>query len=107
MYSMKLEWKEFNVSLASIDAFCKAQSEDYTGNSADSALTLWFENEPSEEIKEVIQAKWDSIESDDVEATAYKNAEEIQAEVEIKKTSAKSKLLALGLTEEEIAALSL
>lgn len=48
MYSVKLEWKSFNVDLASVEAWLKPQASDYVGNSADSALTLWFQtNDPS------------------------------------------------------------
>lgn len=107
MYSMKLDWKEFNVDLAALDAWFRGESEDYKGNSADAALTLWFENEPSDEIKEAIQAKWDGLESDSAEAVSYKDMAQIKADQAAKKASGKAKLLALGLTEDEIAALSL
>lgn len=107
MYSMKLEWKEFNVDLGAMEAWFKEQSEDYTGNSADSALTLWFQNEPSDDIKEAIQAKWDGLEADSAEAESYKSMADVEADVATKKASAKAKLIALGLSEDEIAALSL
>lgn len=107
MFKMEMQWKEFNVSLPSIDAFCKAQSEDYKGNSADSALGLWFENEPSDEIKVAIQAKWDGMSDSSAEVVNYKSRDQIAAEQAAKKASGKAKLLALGLTEDEIAALRL
>ena len=105
MYSMKLEWKEFNEDLRAIDAFVKLQSEDYKGNSADSALTLWFENEPSEEIKQAIADKWDGLSAESEEAASYQSAAQIEAEKEAKKASARAKLAALGLTEDELAAI--
>lgn len=46
MYSVKLAWKQFNVDLPSIEAWVKnLAGSSYKGNSADSALTLWFEGE--------------------------------------------------------------
>lgn len=107
MYTMKLPWKEFNVDLKAVEAFARAQSDLCTGTSGDYDFQVHFESEPEDEVKEAIQAKWDEIEADSAEAESYKSKEEIAAEVEVKKNSAKSKLLALGLTEEEIAALSL
>lgn len=107
MYPIKLEWKEFNVDLKAIETWAKAQSNDCTGSSADYAFTLYFNNEPSDEIKDAIQAKWDGLTPDSAEALSYKSKDQIASDKAAKKASAKSKLLALGLSEEEIAALSL
>lgn len=44
MYSVKLQWKNFNVDVSSINDWAKAQwPENYKGSSADSMLTLWFD----------------------------------------------------------------
>lgn len=109
MYSMRLNWKEFNVDLKAMETWFKAQSEDYKGNSADSALTLWFENEPSDEIKEAIQEKWDGLSEESEEAVSYKSRDAERAEDDAAKAAAlataRSKLQALGLSDAEIDAL--
>src|SRR6516225_3474768 len=46
MYSIQLPWKTFNVDLPSIDAWAKALTASYQGNSADIQLTLWFNADP-------------------------------------------------------------
>jgi hypothetical protein len=46
MYSVKLAWKNFNVDLPSIEAWARALSPSYKGNSADTGLTLWFDSDP-------------------------------------------------------------
>lgn len=72
MYSVKLEWKEFNVDLASVEAFVKDLEPSCVGNSADSAsLTFWFTEQISEETEQAIKDKWDSLESDSDEAVLY------------------------------------
>lgn len=46
MYSVKLEWKQFNVDLDAIHAWVKnLAGSTYKGASADTALTLWFDTD--------------------------------------------------------------
>lgn len=74
MYSVKLEWKEFNVDLASMEAWVKALEPSCVGNSADTSLTFWFTedvNQGEDSVAAQIQAKWDSIEADSAEAVLY------------------------------------
>ncbi len=71
MYSLKLEWKEFNVDLEAMQAFVKGLESSCTGSSADAALTFWFPEQISAENEQAIKDKWDSIESDSAEAVAY------------------------------------
>jgi len=68
MFSIIKQWKERRVHLPTFDAWLKANAgASYRGNSADTALTLWFEEEPSEEVKTAIDAEWEllTIESED------------------------------------------
>lgn len=105
-YKMELGWKEFNLCLASVEAWMKANAgPDYCGNQAHRHLELWFLEEPSQEIKDAIQAHWDSLDEHSDEAVAYKSAYECKAEASAKKASGKAKLLALGLSAEEVVAL--
>jgi hypothetical protein len=123
-YSMKLDWRKvilsgegteespyvygdvINVCLESMEVWLKANAgEHYCGNSADSQLTLWFMEEPSQEVKDAIQAKWDALDEESSECQAYMSAEERLADAEVKKASARAKLEALGLTEAEFKAL--
>lgn len=106
MHMMKLEWKEFNVDLKTLDAQLRASYPTYAGNQAHSCLELWFTEEPSQEDKELIQLMWDEIDSDQhAMAQSYQSAGVVKAEAEAKKASAKAKLAALGLTEDELKAL--
>lgn len=110
MFSIDLKWLSFNVSLDSIETWMRANAGDkYAGNAADHDLTVWFSEEPSDDIKAAIAAYWAGLTEDSAEATAYKTAEQISAEQAIDKAakiaSATTKLEAIGLTADEIAAL--
>lgn len=104
-HNMKLAWKEFNVNLAKIDADLRALEPSYCGNSAGLDLTLHFTDVPSEEVQAEIAAMWDSLTEESEEAVSYKSSAELQADVEAKKQSAAAKLKALGLSDEEVAAI--
>ena len=75
MYSIDLQWKNFSVDLASVEASVKSIAADsgYAGNSADSDLTLWFTQDPASHIQ-AIHAYWDGIVSTSPEAVAYAQA---------------------------------
>lgn len=106
MYKLELQWKEFNIDLPALDSQLRASYPSYVGNQAYSVLELWFNEEPSQEDKDAIQALWDGIEDDQhALAQSYTSQADIEAEIEVKKQSAKTKLLALGLTEDEVKAL--
>jgi len=77
MISIILKWKEFNISLVAIETYFIATYPDYRGNSADTALTLWFSEEPSDEDKADIQAYWDGILVDLTEATSYVSSQQV------------------------------
>lgn len=105
MYTIELNWKEFNVDLDSISEMVKNLDENYCGASAHSVLQLHFTAEPSQEVKDEIESHWESLDEESDEAVAYKSAEDRKAEKEAdtaaKKASARAKLLTLGLSEEE------
>jgi hypothetical protein len=62
MFSIVKEWKSYRVHLGEFTAAVKViAGENYKGMSADSVLTLWFEEDPSEEIKLAIDVKWDAV----------------------------------------------
>jgi hypothetical protein len=110
MFSINFQWKEFNINLEAVEAWMKEYVGDsYCGNSADSKLTLWFHEVPSQELMDDIQAYWNGLTEESTEATSYKTATELANEVAAAKTAAKasatSKLAALGLSAEEIAAI--
>lgn len=107
IHCVKLEWKEHKVSLPMVDAAIKALSPEYCGNQAHSCLELWFTAVPEQSVLDQIQAYWDGIDEQSQEAAQYKGMEAIKQEESLVKASALSKLAALGLTPEEISALSL
>lgn len=105
-YKIELDWKEFNVDLESVEVWMKANAgSDYCGNQAHARLELWFLEEPSQEVKDAIAAYWDGISEESDEAEGYVSAEDRAEDREAKKASGKAKLIALGLTEAEAAAL--
>jgi len=77
MHGLTLQWKEFSVNILAIETYCIGTYPDYRGNSADTALTIWFSEEPSDEDKADIQAYWDGILVDSVEATSYVSAQQV------------------------------
>lgn len=62
MFSIVKEWKSYEVHLPALEAWLKTNAgASYRGNSADAVFTLWFEDEPSEEIKLAIDSQWDAL----------------------------------------------
>ena len=102
---MEMQWKEFNVDLRAVDAHMRSSHPEYTGNQAAASLELWFSEALSEEDQSAVIAYWDDIHDDSAEATSYESAADLAADVAAKKASGKAKLAALGLSEDEIAAL--
>jgi hypothetical protein len=110
MFKIDLQWLAFSVNLETVDEWMKALAgSNYVGNSADHDLTLWFKEEPTEEIKGDIAAYWEALTPSSPEATGYQSADQIKASAATTKAaallSATSKLSALGLTSGEIAAI--
>jgi hypothetical protein len=109
-FCMELDWKSFNVDMNTVEAWMKANAGDkYCGNCASAKLQLWFLEEPTQDVKDAINAHWEALDETSDEAKNYKTAEERKAEEAAAsaaaKASAKSKLAALGLSESEIAAI--
>jgi hypothetical protein len=72
MFSIVKNWKEYRVHLGEFSAAVKTLAgENYKGASADYSLTLWFEEDPSEEIKAGIDAAWDAL-TEEGEAAKFK-----------------------------------
>lgn len=102
-YTMQLNWKEFNLNLGQINSKIKELAGDiYCGSSANSKLELHFLEEPSQSIKDSINAYWDGISSSSDEAISYKSKAVVIIE---NKQSGRTKLKALGLSDDEIDAL--
>lgn len=105
MFNLELSWKEFNVNLEVMTDFAKSLDENCVGGSADVNFRLHFTSDPSAETIEAIQDKWDSLDEESAEVASYKSMEQIEADRQDKRASAKAKLTALGLTAEEVAAI--
>jgi hypothetical protein len=124
-YTMELEWKkeilsgagteespyvygdEFPVCMETMEAWFRANAgADYCGNSSDATLKLHFLEEPSQEIKDAIQAKWDSLTPESAEASAYTpQAERIAAKAAAKTAAIAALATASGLSQQQISAL--
>lgn len=105
MYMMKLEWKAFNVDLAALDVSLRAAYPHYAGNQAQAYLELWFNEEPSQEAKDAIDALWAAINAEHAMAASYQSAAQLKTAADSQKASARAKLAVLGLTTEELKAL--
>lgn len=102
MVIIKLEWKEFNLNLAAVETWLRANAgEHYTGNQASSGLELIFTEEPSQEVLDDIGAYWELLTEESDEATSYLSRDDVAAARAAKKASGLEKLIGLGLTEEE------
>lgn len=105
-HNIELEWKAHNVNVAGMVAFVKGEDANCCGASAGDKLQLHFLEEPSQEVKDAIAQKWEDMDDEEHELCAdYKSAEDLAAEKAVLKQSAKNKLKALGLTDDEIAAM--
>lgn len=106
--SISLEWKDHSVDLEALESWLKDNAGDkYCGNSADKGLTLWFLDEPGEEVRKAIADKWAELDDEKHEmAQSYESQAERQASKEKAKQDAIKKLAkASGLTQTEIKAL--
>lgn len=106
MINIELEWKDKSVSLPIVEAKMRAKYPEYCGCSAHEKLVLHFDCEslPEETIEE-IKDYWDKLKKNSNEFTKYKSKDDLEADKKSKKESAKAKLLALGLDEDEVSAL--
>lgn len=105
MYNLELQWKEFNVNLEAITEFAKSLDASCVGGSADVNFRLHFMEEPSDEVKQEIQDKWDNLDEESEEVVSYVSAAQKMQDRSDKRESAKAKLALLGLTPEEVAAI--
>ena len=109
-HSIKLDWKVFNLNANMVQAWAKAHlSSSFCGISSDSALTFWFTAEPTQDEVAAVELYWESISTSSEEATSYQTADQMQAanaaDKASKLASASAKLLALGLSADEVKAI--
>jgi hypothetical protein len=87
MFAISKSWKEFRANLSDLHIWMQANAGDkYCGMSADYQLTLHFNEEPSEEIKTAIDAKWDIMDETE-ETEKFVHAENLEKAVEAAKTA--------------------
>lgn len=89
MYSIQYEWKLdedgniWNIDLPSFEAWLRVNAGSlYSGNSADAKFTLWFTEEPSEDIKDLIDLQWASTAADEEIAKIKRTADKEKAVAE-------------------------
>ena len=110
--SLDLAWKNkidgssLLLDMTAVEAWLRANAgPSYLGNSSDQDLTLWFSDEPSVELKDLIETYWAHLDENSAEAKSYADNTTREAQVAQKAESGKAKLLALGLTAAEISAM--
>lgn len=95
MYSIIKSWKEYRTHLDKLNTVIKTiVGDNYKGNSADYVLTLWFDEEPTEEIKSAIDAAWDAL-TEEGEAAKFK----LDADREAAVAAAKGALLTANFAD--------
>jgi hypothetical protein len=109
-YDINLKWKDCKVNLDMVGAWIKAHSSDCCGMSSDNNLRIHFTVEKSrDDAKEAVAAYWDNLDESSDEAKAYQSKEDAKAASDASKAAAladaAAKLKALGLSDENIAAL--
>lgn len=104
MLSIELPWKENNINLNLLNTKVKQINAAYLGCAADIKLTLYFDALTEEETQ-AIKDYWESLTEESEEVITYKSREDEELELKAKKESAKQKLIAIGLSEDEISAL--
>ena len=107
-HTIEIDWKEHKIDLQALDEWMRENAgEHYCGNSADSKLRLHFLEEPSEEVKLLVQMMMEEL--DDPEHEMCKSYVSQAERVEAKKAAKQAAIVALaeasGLTEEQIRAL--
>lgn len=111
MYSLNLAWKEFKVDINMVEAWVKTKVDDlYLGCCSDYDLTLCFKNKIEDDVEQAIKDYWEKLTEKSKEVKKYSSAEDRKAADEKKKSvtlnSALKKLKDLGLTDQEIEALT-
>ena len=104
-HSIELEWKSFSVNLDKVNAWMKNNAKDCCGISAGQKLTVHFTSEPHEDETAAIELYWEAMHAEADEAKEYVSQADQEAARAAKKESGKAKLLALGLTADEVAAI--
>jgi hypothetical protein len=91
MHNIDLPWHQFSVNLASVEAWVKANTTDYVGNSSDTDLTLHFTTEPNDAAKAAVRAYWEALTAESPEAVAYTPQATISAAIEAARLDAIAK----------------
>src|SRR6185369_10189261 len=91
MQKLELQWREFNVDLEAVDAKLRAEQPSYKGNQASGRLELWFEELPSQEDCEALQAWWNDLTAESDEAVSYRSAAQIEAAIQSAKAGIPAK----------------
>lgn len=102
-FQLDLQWPSFNIDINTVETWMKINAgSNYIGNSADLDLTLWFNQDPGDSIKNTIQSYWSSLTTSSIETINYQSYSKRKATLLY---SATAKLKALGLSDEEISAI--
>lgn len=82
MYSVVLPWKAFSLNMAIVEQqMALMAGANYLGNTSNTELTLWFEEDPSQSVRNEIAAYWGALTVMSDEATQYASNAEIQAAI--------------------------
>lgn len=69
MFSIIKDWKAYRIYLPDLAAWLTTNiGENYKGMSADTVLTFWFDEEPTEQQKTDIDAQWNGTVEQDEDA---------------------------------------
>lgn len=86
MYSIVKEWKSFRVYLPGLRDWLQENVGTNFVLAADSAMTIWFEEQPGYEVEDAIHAEW-SLLTEEGEAAKWELFEAREAVVETARTA--------------------
>jgi len=79
VHTIDYNWKNFSVNMEKVYVAIKAIDANCLSLSANYFMQVHFTEEPTEESKIAIQAYWDSLTEESIEATSYISKAEIEA----------------------------
>lgn len=91
MFIKRLQWKEFNVDMATVEAKLRAEHPTFLSSQAYSHLELYFSAVVSDEMDAAIDQYWSELEEDSDEASSYRPAAAIIDALKNLKVSAATK----------------
>lgn len=105
-FDINLQLPSFKLDTDTVDAWMRVNAgSNYLGASIDYDMSLHFSADPGLDIAAAIQAYWSGLSNSSPEAINYKSPDALESARATARTSAITKLTALGLSADEVSAI--